>query len=136
MAGWYCMCTSGWETGDHLLIHCAIALDLWNTVLRSFRVLWVFPDRIANLLFGWHNCFGKHNSEVWNLVPLCLMWTVWRERNRRTFEDEEHSNTKLTELFFGLLFDWVQVWGFTSEISLADFFVSLSFSFIPISAPL
>ena len=75
--------------GDHLLIHCAIASDLWNTVLRSFGVLWVFPDRIENLLFGWHNCFGKHNSEVWNLVPLCLMWTVWRERNRRTFEDED-----------------------------------------------
>jgi hypothetical protein len=59
------------------------------------------------------------------------MWTVWRERNRCTFEDEEHSPTKLLELLFGLLFDWAWVWGFTLEISLADFVVSLSFSQFP-----
>ena len=35
---------------------------------------------------------------------------------------------KLTELFFGTLFDWARVWGFTSALSLADFVVSLSFS--------
>jgi hypothetical protein len=55
------------------------------------------------------------------------MWTVWRERNQRTFEDAEHSNFKLIELFFGLLFDWAWVWGLTSMLSLADFVASLSF---------
>jgi hypothetical protein len=65
---------------------------------------------------------------VWNLVPLCLMWTVWREGNRHTFEDEEQYMTKLLELFYGLLFDWAQVWGLTLEKSLAAFVVSLSFS--------
>jgi hypothetical protein len=94
------MWRSGWETGDHLLIHCAIASELWYTVLHYIGVLWVFPNRIVNLLFGWHNYLGKHNSEVWNWVPLCLLWTIWHERNRQTLEDEECSNTKLTELFF------------------------------------
>ena len=36
--------------------------------------------------------------------------------------------TKLLELFFGLLFDWARVWGFTLELSLANFVVSLSLS--------
>jgi hypothetical protein len=88
----------------------------------------VFPDNVANLLYGWYNCFGKQNSLVWNLVPLCLLWIVWRERNSHIFEDKEHSNTKLTELFFGTLFYWARVWGFTSAVSLANFVVSLSFS--------
>jgi hypothetical protein len=57
-----------------------------------------------------------------------LLWTVWRERNSRIFEDKEHSMAKLTELFFGTLFDWARVWGFTSALSLADFVVSISFS--------
>jgi hypothetical protein len=34
-------------------------------------------------------------------------------------------------LFFGLLFGWAQVWGFTSERSLADFVVSFNFSKSP-----
>ena len=42
------------------------------------------------------------------------------------FEDEDHSKTKLSELFFGLLFDWARVWRLTPEISLASFVVSLS----------
>ena len=88
----------------------------------------MFPNTVADLLFGWFNCFGRRNSSVWNLVPLCLMWTVWRERNSRIFEEIEHSPTKLGELFFGLLFDWARVWGFTSAVSLADFVVSLNFS--------
>jgi hypothetical protein len=85
MVGWCCMCRNSGETGNHLLIHCPIALDLWYLILRSFGVLWVFPNTVADLLFGWFNCFGRRNSSVWNLVPLCLMWTVWRERNSRIF---------------------------------------------------
>ena len=61
-------------------------------------------------------------------MPLCLMWIVWRERNSRVFEDKDHSKSKLTELFFGTLFDWARVWGFASDLSLVDFVASLSFS--------
>ena len=122
------MCRVNGESVNHLLIHCRLASDLWYIVLRSFGVIWVFPDNVADLLYGWYNCFGKQNSLVWNLAPLCLMWIVWRERNSRIFEDKEHSTTKLTELFFGTLFDWARVWGFTSALSVADFVVSLSFS--------
>jgi hypothetical protein len=70
----------------------------------------------------------KTNSSVWNLVLLCLMWIIWRERNGRIFEDKDHSKTKLIELFFGTLFDWARVWGLTSAVSLADFVASLSFA--------
>jgi hypothetical protein len=132
MAGWCCMCRSDWETGDHLLIHCTMASALWSSVLRSFGVCWVFPNHIVDLLFGWHNSFGKHDSGVWNLVPLCLMWAVWCARNRRTFDDEELSNSRLIQLFFGLLFDWARVWDFTPMTSLADFVASLSFSWVHI----
>jgi hypothetical protein len=134
MAGWCCMCRRGQETGEHLLIHCVVASDLWYAVLRSFGVYWVFPKRIMDLLFGWYNGCGKHVSAIWNLVPLCLMWTIWRERNRRIFEDVELSTTKLLELFFGLLFDWARAWGLTPLLSLPDFVASLSFSCIHIDA--
>uniref|UniRef100_A0A2N9FZT4 Reverse transcriptase domain-containing protein n=1 Tax=Fagus sylvatica TaxID=28930 RepID=A0A2N9FZT4_FAGSY len=90
LAGWCCMCRNGWETWDHLLLHCVQASFLWSAVLRSFGVCWVFPNSIKDL-YGWFNSFGKHESEIWNLVPLCLLWTVWRERNQRIFDDMEHS---------------------------------------------
>ena len=136
LAGWCCTCRNGWETGDHLLLHCVKASVLWSAMLRSFGVCWVFPNSIKDLLYGWFNSFGKHESEIWNLVPLCLLWTVWREHNRRTFDDMEHSPSKLVELFFGLLFDWARVGGLTPMNSLADFVASLCFTCIPSSGSL
>uniref|UniRef100_A0A7N2LFT7 Uncharacterized protein n=1 Tax=Quercus lobata TaxID=97700 RepID=A0A7N2LFT7_QUELO len=38
---------------------------------------------------------GKHSSDIWKMVPLSLMWTIWRERNRHTFEDEKHTGNQL-----------------------------------------
>ena len=60
MVGWCCMCKMDGKSVSHLLIHCSLASDLWHIALRSFGVLWVFPDNVANLLYGWSNCFGKH----------------------------------------------------------------------------
>ncbi len=81
-----------------------------------------------DLLFGWHNWFGKTSSGVCNLVPHCLMWTIWQEQNSLTFEDVENPVGKLLEIFIGSLFDWSFVSGFTSSHSLGDFLESLAFS--------
>ena len=37
---------------------------------------------------------GKHSSDIWKMVPLSLMWTIWREHNRHTFEDEKHTGNR------------------------------------------
>jgi hypothetical protein len=77
------MCRCNEESVDHLLLHCPAAFDLWCFVFQSFG----YPlGMVIDLLFGWWNWFGKHSLDVWNLVPLCLMWTVWRDCNGRTFK--------------------------------------------------
>ena len=64
---------------------------------------------------------------VWNLIPSCLMWTIWQERNNRTFENKETAPAKLIELLFVSLFDWCRVWGLTYSPSVGDFVASLAF---------
>uniref|UniRef100_A0A2N9ESY8 PARP catalytic domain-containing protein n=1 Tax=Fagus sylvatica TaxID=28930 RepID=A0A2N9ESY8_FAGSY len=124
MAGWCCMCCCDGETVDHLLLHCSAAQKLWNFVFLTFRVHWVLPRQVADLLFGWHNWFGKHHSHIWNLIPLCLMWTVWRERNLRTFEDLSSSLDQLLGTFVTSLFDWSRTWGFTTAVTVTEFAAS------------
>ena len=126
MAGWCCMCKHNWETGDHLLLHCETASALWSFILQAFRINLVMPAKVIDLLFGWYNWFGKHSSGVWNLVPLCLMWTLWQERNRRIFEGLEKSTSQIKEQFSGLLYDCSKSWGFTDASSLPDFVVSFT----------
>ena len=99
---WCIMCRRNGETVDHLLLHCGKAYWLWSLVFRSFGFSWVLPRSVADTLFGWWNWPGKHLSSIWNLAPLCLMWCLWRERNRRTFEDKESLDDQLLAISVAL----------------------------------
>uniref|UniRef100_A0A7N2L696 Reverse transcriptase zinc-binding domain-containing protein n=1 Tax=Quercus lobata TaxID=97700 RepID=A0A7N2L696_QUELO len=81
---------------------------------------------IPDLLFGWWNWLGKHSSQIWNLVLLCIFWCIWKERNRRTFEDLDSSGDQMLASFSGTLFDWSRAWRLTTSDSLPSFLSSLS----------
>ena len=72
---WCIMCHRCGETMDHLLLHCK-AYRLWSFVFTTFVFLRVIPRWILDLLFGWWNWLEKHLSHIWNLVPLCLLWSL------------------------------------------------------------
>ena len=86
------------------------------------------PDTIVSLLFAWRNWLGTYFSKVWNLVPACLMWLVWKERNVRTFEDVESPIDMLKTLLARTLFEWSRIWGLTHCSSLSNFLISISLS--------
>jgi hypothetical protein len=126
MVGWCSMCRCNGETVDHLLLHCPVAREPWSFVFRLFGVDRVILGCVLDHVAGWRNWFGKHSSAVWNLVPSCVMWSLWRERNNRTFEDIEHSVGQLIEFCMSSLFDWSRAWGFTTSTSIGGFLESLS----------
>ena len=84
-----------------------------------------YRKKVIDLLFGWRNWVVKHLSDIWNMVSLCLMWTIWREQNFM-FEDAETIGTHLWGLFTSSLFDWSHVWGFITTNSISKFIKSLS----------
>ena len=96
---WCIMCCHCRETVDHLLLHFEKAHRLWSFVFISFWISWVLPRTVLDLLFGWWNWLGKHLSNIWNLVLLCLLWCLWKERNRRIFEDLDSSRDQLLTSF-------------------------------------
>ena len=119
------MCCCNGETIDHLLLHCPVAGVLWSWIFQAFGVHWALSGTIADLLFSWWNGLGRHSSDIWNIVPVCLMWTIWKERNQRTFEDVSILDRQILEGFILNLFDWSRVWGFSNSTSISDFISSL-----------
>ena len=59
------------------------------------------------------------------MVPACLMWLIWKERNTCNFEDVEKSTDFLKSLLVGTFFGWSRSWGFTQCISIFDFVQSV-----------
>ena len=49
---------------------------------------------------------GKKRKGVWKSSPLCLFWTVWKTRNKVTFEEIELSIQRLKSSFVYLL--WLE----------------------------
>ena len=123
-----CMCCGDGESVVHLLLHCPVTHSLWSFMLQAFGVHWVMPRTTAGLLSCWHQWLGKHNSNIWNLIPGCLLWIVWLERNRRSFENMEKTLVELKILCKRSLFEWARCWGFTDFLSLSEFMFSLSLS--------
>lgn len=51
-------------------------------------------------LLGWHGSFmGKKREKAWRAAPLCLMWTLCKERNGRAFNDVERFDQAIKSLF-------------------------------------
>ena len=102
------MCKRNGKSVDHLFLHCPFAMDLWSMVLGLFGVTWVMLHTVLGLLGCWQGSFDRHrNGYIWSIIPHCLMWCLWRERNSRCFEDIERSIPDLKLLFFRTLGDWL-----------------------------
>ena len=113
------------EFVDHLLLFCPIAHSLWMYMLWLFGIVWVMPGLVDDLLFCWFHWLGKHSSDILDLVPGCLKWTIQSERNQRAFEDEGKIVVQLLEFCQRTLFDWSRCWGFSDCSSLTDFISSI-----------
>ena len=109
LPNWCCMCCSNGETVDHLLLHCPVLNVLWSWSFKAFGIQWVLSGTIVDLLSSWWNGLGHHSSDIWNMVPICLIWTIWKERNQRTFEDVSRLDSQLLEGFIQTLFDCFHV---------------------------
>ncbi|KAG7970882.1 hypothetical protein I3843_07G107800 [Carya illinoinensis] len=96
------MCRKRGESVNHLLIHCKVARRLLNEVLGRMDLVWAMPETVVGVLASWKNMRGNQQIKaVWKMIPICIMWCLWRERNDRTFEHKERLMEELN-FFFSL----------------------------------
>jgi hypothetical protein len=123
-----CMCKTNGESVDHLLLHCEVARALWNAFFSRFSLSWVMPLRVVDLFACWWTGGRSQSAAAWKMVPCCILWCLWRERNDRQFEDKERSIEELISFFFHSLYSWVAAFLAPIPLSFNDFLVLFSFS--------
>jgi hypothetical protein len=110
LANWCCPCKKNEEFINHLLIHCEYIIDLWHLVLNIFGASWMMPSNILELLHCWKfQGWGHPKEAIWKVISTFLMWSIWREKNWRLFEE---SMSKVLSQKFSILrslLDWVIV---------------------------
>ena len=94
------LCGCEEESANHIMLHCTVVKILWEIALAIFGVQWVFPESVIEVLLSWRGSFvGKKRKDTWNSIPLCIFWTVWKERNRLAFRGGVFRYTKIQEFF-------------------------------------
>jgi hypothetical protein len=101
---WCYMCKRAGESVNHLMIHCEYAQELWSMIFCLFGVSWAMPPTTYDLLHCWRRKGPAY--VVWNAIPSCLMWLLWRERNQKAFEDAERHSADLKLLIIRTLMEW------------------------------
>lgn len=85
---------------------CRSSSSLWSFHVVMMWYVWM----VWHFLVYAENCeridIQLEEWKNWNLVPLALMWVVWRERNRRTFDGVEWSFPQLRSSLRSLIFFW------------------------------
>ena len=76
---------------------------------------------MVDLLTCWNGSFGNSEAgKIWKMIPHCLMWCLWPERNDRTFNGVEKSIPALKFKFLYTLLDWSKASHLDYSSSLSD----------------
>jgi hypothetical protein len=118
-----CMCKKAGESVDHLLLHCDVAYTVWSAFFSRFELSWVMPRRVVDLLGCWWSSGRPRSAAVWKMVPTCIFWCLWKERNDRNFEDREKSLEDILSFFYETLFLWTAAFVSPLSLSFSDFLV-------------
>ena len=68
---------------------------------------WIMPAMVEDVLLCWGRTFKNVLAKaIWMMIPSCIWWTLWKERNRRCFEDSAVSLEILQGGVLVTLFYW------------------------------
>ncbi|KAG5575132.1 hypothetical protein H5410_055266 [Solanum commersonii] len=95
------------ETVNHLFLHCKWTNQLWRIFSSLRKSTWVKPRNIVQLLNCWINVGNTTiKEERWKIVPACIWWTVWKERNQRCFEGKKNNFQNFKMNCIALYYFW------------------------------
>ena len=64
---------------------------------------------------------GKKMEKAWRVAPICLIWTIWKERNRRALDDIERNDQDIKSIFLYTFVNWARVYIEEHTLYLIDF---------------
>ena len=77
---------------------------------------------VRGFLLSWCGSpVGKKKKKAWKVAPLCVFWTLWRERNRRAFNNCECLDQTIKSFFLNLFWEWVRMYIEDGSLSLLEF---------------
>jgi len=95
-------------------------------IFTRFGLSWVMPRRVLDLFACWWTSGRPRSAAIWKMVPTCILWCVWNEKNNRCFKDLERSLDDILTSFLHALYLWTVAFVSPLSLSFGDFLVRFS----------
>lgn len=91
-------CKSKVETQTHLLLHCSCIWKVWSGIMGWWGLCWAIPGSVQSLL-SWGDGFKVRKVlKIWKIVPMAVLWSVWKLRNECLFNNAQPDFVNLEDL--------------------------------------
>jgi hypothetical protein len=93
------LCYNNEESIDHLLDNFPFSNNIWDNAVMLCRKSDRAHGNITHTLKNWADNPYQNTilNRLWQLLPGFIVWNIWKECNRRIFEDQSSSEDTLWE---------------------------------------
>ncbi|CAL5421767.1 unnamed protein product [Camellia sinensis] len=121
-----CLCKSGAETINHVLLSCQVAWSVWSAILKWWDVQGALPDSVEAVLDWWAGVrFTKKARLMWKALPMVVMWSLWNHRNECLFRDVAPSGEGVSDMVKVRMAFWFKEVYKDCRFSVHDFIFNL-----------
>jgi hypothetical protein len=95
------LCDQEPETGDHVLLHCGFAQEVWVLAAHWTEGFIRVPNQNLSLAIWWNGELARLSSEDRLRCAAYLIyaaWNLWKERNRRIFDGVLSTPSRVLQL--------------------------------------
>ncbi|CAN1252848.1 hypothetical protein LINPERPRIM_LOCUS8165, partial [Linum perenne] len=114
------LCSSNFETVDHLFLACKFASDIWTLLSSLLSIHGPLSSSIMGFIHGWKgmNCLSSFSSAM-DVLMHAVLWFIWKERNDQIFKDSASNSVFTFRKIWFTVDDWLLVDGrfFTLKLS-------------------
>jgi len=91
------LCSSNYETAQHLFLECNFAKEVWGIILHEFQIILPSQISVTELYTTWSRFYSQYIpsksfwSKIWTAIPKYVCWQLWLARNQQIFREMRHS---------------------------------------------
>ncbi|WMV36652.1 hypothetical protein MTR67_030037 [Solanum verrucosum] len=82
-------------------------------------------EHTTDLLSCWISRGGKNSKKKWSIMPSCIWWSIWKERNSRCFEKKANLIEKVKWNCLTTFYIWCKEEGIEKAAQILDFIGTL-----------
>ena len=103
------LCDTEEESSNHVFARCGFAYEVWSMIWKWCKLDPIYVFEVEDLLLLYKNVAGpKWSKKIIRGIVMITCWAIWKERNKKVFEDSSPNVLQVVAVVKSLSFLWIK----------------------------